>query len=80
VKPYHLLTPPDRRKPPQAYTARQLHEMLVADALAHIATPLEWAVRAYREIARQDRISQEAAYQRVRAEVKASGKYGMPVA
>jgi hypothetical protein len=54
--------------------------MLVADALGHIATPLMWAIKAYREIARQDRISQEDAYQRVRAEVKASGKYGMPLA
>lgn len=79
MKPYHLLTPPGQRKPPQTYTARQLHEMLVADALGHIATPLLWAVRAYREIARQDRISQEDAYQRVRQEVKASGRYGMPV-
>jgi hypothetical protein len=79
MKPAYLLTPPGQRKPPPTYTARQLHEMLVADALTHIATPLMWAVKAYREIARQERISQEDAYQRVRAEVKAGGRYGMPM-
>jgi hypothetical protein len=74
-----MTVPLEHRRPPQAYTAAELHDMLVADALSHIATPLPWAVAAYRRIAEARRITQDASYQEVLAAVLAGGGYGMPM-
>jgi hypothetical protein len=74
-----MTIPLAHRRPPQAYTAAELHDMLVSDALAHVATPLPWAVAAYRRIAEARRITQDAAHREVLVAVLAGGGYGMPM-
>ena len=74
-----MTIPPQYRKPPQAYTAQQLHDMLDADALAHVATPIEWCVPAYQRIAEQRKITPDAAYREVVAAMATAGGYGMPM-
>jgi len=71
---------PDGRRGVDAYTAQELHEFLVADAVKRHATWLPWAVAAYERIAQQRRIGAEAAYTAVVDEVEAlTGLRLMPV-
>jgi hypothetical protein len=74
-----VTVPLEHRRPPMAYSATELHDMLVADALAHIATPLRWAEAAYVRIAEGRRLTVDAAYREVLAAVVAGGGYGMPM-
>lgn len=53
----------------------ELHQTLVSDAVQGIETPLWWAVAAYRRIGRLDKISDDAAYLRVEAEVRSLGAF-----
>ncbi len=70
---------PEGRKPVGAYSARELHQALVADAVKLHATHLPWAIAAYARIGQVERCGAEEAYQRVRGEVKALTGRGMPV-
>lgn len=67
------------RNPVDAYTAAELHQFLVTDAVKLHATDLPWAVAAYTRIGEQDGCSAEEAYQRVTGEVRALTGRGMPV-
>ena len=71
---------PEGRRGVDAYTAQELHEFLVADAVKRHATYLPWAVAAYERIGEQRRIGAEAAYVVVVDEVEAlTGLRLMPV-
>lgn len=70
---------PEGRRPPDAYTAAELHQFLVADAVKLHATDLPWFVAACDRIGKQERIGAEGAYQRVVQEVRALTGRGMPV-
>lgn len=71
--------------PPGAYTAKELHQFLVIDAVNQHATDLRWFVLALRRIAEldfhghDDGTSVEAAYLRVEQEVITLTGHGMPV-
>lgn len=58
---------------PQDLTSKQLRHRLVSDAVDGYPTPLLWFVAACERIARLDRISIDAAYTAVRAEIAAKG-------
>lgn len=70
---------PEGRRPPHTYTARELHDFLVADAMRLHATHLPWAVMAYDVIASKQRITPDAAYQQVLHDVRARGGRGLPI-
>ena len=71
---------PEGRRGVDAYTAQELHEFLVADAVKRHPTTIEWAVAAYERIGQQRRIGAEAAYTAVVDEVEAlTGLRLMPV-
>lgn len=71
---------PEGREPVGAYTAKQLHEFLVADAVRSHATWLPWAVAAYSRIGEQTKQGAEAAYTAVLDEVETlTGLRRMPV-
>lgn len=70
---------PEGRKTVDAYTAAELHQYLVTDAVKLHATHLPWAVAAYTRIGQVDGCGAEEAYQRVRNEVKTLTGRGMPV-
>jgi hypothetical protein len=70
---------PEGRRGVEAYTAVQLHQFLVADAVKGHATFLPWAVAAYERIGSVEQIGAEAAYRRVLAEVESLTGRGMPV-
>lgn len=71
---------PDGRRPVTAYTAKQLHEILVADAVKRHPTDLVWAVEAYDRIGQQTGHGAEVAYMAVCDEVYAlTGSRLMPM-
>ena len=71
---------PEGRRGVDAYTAQELHEFLVADAVKRHATWLPWAVAAYERIGEQRKCGAEAAYVAVVDEVEAlTGLRLMPV-
>lgn len=71
---------PEGRKGVAAYTAKELHEFLVADAVKHHATFLPWAVEAYDRIGERTGKGGEAAYQAVLDEVEMlTGLRRMPI-
>lgn len=63
------------RRHPSKYRSSRLIDMLVADALDGVATPLPWAVAAYAEIGRQTGKGPEWAFTHVRDEVHALGGF-----
>lgn len=76
---------PEGRKDVEAYTAAELHEFLVADAVRRHATFLPWAVKAYERIGELRHggggEGAEVAYSAVLDEVEAlTGLRMMPVA
>lgn len=54
-------------------SAAELHRQLVSDAVGGVATPVWWFAAACERIGERDRIGAEAAYRRVREEVRALG-------
>lgn len=66
---------PEGRRAPQHYSAQQLHDFLVDDAIKGHATELRWATAAYQEIAKQRRQNPDQAFAAVRNEVIAAGKF-----
>ena len=68
------------RKGVDAYTAPELHCMLVADAVKGHATHLPWAVAAYSRIGERTKRGADAAYTEVLDEVEVlTGRRSMPV-
>ena len=64
----------------EASTADQLHRKLVNDACTGHATDLQFAILAYKKIARERRIPLDDAYKAVEAEVRQKrGGLGMPL-
>ncbi len=71
---------PEGRKGVAAYSAKELHEFLVADAVKRHPTYLPWAVEAYDRIGRQTGRGAEAAFQSVLDDVELlTGDRRMPV-
>jgi len=71
---------PEGRRGVDAYTAQELHEFLVADAVKRHATDLEWAVAAYGRIGKLRGNGSDNAYEDVLDEVEAlTGLRLMPV-
>lgn len=71
---------PEGRRGADAYTAAELHQFLVSDAVAFHATWLPWAVEAYERIGAQTGKGAEEAFTAVKAEVEAlTGLPLMPV-
>lgn len=71
---------PDRRQPVAAYTATELHRILVEDAVLSHATELRWAIAAYTRIGQLTRRGSEDAYLAVLDEVETlSGHRALPV-
>jgi hypothetical protein len=71
---------PEGRKGVDAYTARELHEFLVSDAVKNHATFLSWAVAAYERIgSAPGGKGADAAYAAVLAEVQQLTGRGLPV-
>lgn len=66
---------PEGRRAPQHYTPDELHRFLVDDAIKGHPTEIRWATAAYMRIAKQRRQHPDAAFEAVRAEVVASGKF-----
>lgn len=62
---------PEGRLPVEAYTASQLHQFLVEDAVKHHATYLPWAVNAYKRIGERSGKGAEQAFQDVLDAVEA---------
>ena len=56
-------------------SAKELHQQLVADAIAAVATPPFWFQNACIPIGEVDKIGTEAAFQRVRDEVASLGGF-----
>lgn len=70
---------PEGRKPVTAYSAGELHRMLVEDAVKSHATYLPWAISAYQRIGERGN-GPEAAFQAVLDEVETlTGLRRMPV-
>jgi hypothetical protein len=73
------IPPPDRRRPVDRYSADELHEILVHDAVHSRPTNLLWAVEAYERIGRERGNGPELAYVAVvDAKEAASGNRLMP--
>lgn len=71
---------PEGRKGVDAYSADELHRMLVSDAVKRHATSMPWAVAAYDRIGKLTRKGAEAAFQAVLDEVETlTGLRAMPV-
>lgn len=71
---------PEGRKGVDAYSAKELHEFLVSDAVKRHATFLPWAVAAYERIgSAPGGKGADAAYVAVLEEVKQLTGRGMPV-
>lgn len=72
---------PEGHRPVGDYDAKQLHGILVADAVKHHATHLPWAVAAYDRIGKLTGKGAEAAYTAVLDEVETlTGVRMLPVA
>lgn len=61
----------DGRLPVGSYTRKQLHQMLVEDAVKHHVTDLQWAVEAYLRIGRGTGKGSEQAIRDVLDDVEA---------
>lgn len=72
---------PEGYRPVGDYSAAELHEMLVADAVKRHATYLPWAVAAYDRIGKLTNHGAEQAFTDVLDEVESlTGLRAMPVA
>lgn len=71
---------PEGRKGVETYSEAELRQFLVADAVAHHATYLPWAVAAYERIGKLSGRGAEAAYQETLDEVESlTGVRALPV-
>lgn len=71
---------PEGRKGVEAYSADELHRMLVSDAVKRHATSMQWAIAAYDRIGKLTRKGAEAAFQAVLDEVESlTGVRAMPI-
>lgn len=56
----------DRYRAHRSYSAEQLRTILIDDAVARRATPLQWAMVAYDQIASADKVTAEVVFAQVR--------------
>lgn len=72
---------PEGRKGVERYSADELHQYLVSDAVKRHATYMPWAIAAYERIGELRKTGAEAAYQAVLDEVEVlTGLRRMPIA
>ena len=71
---------PEGRKGVEEYSAAELHQMLVSDAVKRHATSMQWAVAAYDRIGKLTKRGAEEAFQAVLDEVGAlTGLRALPI-
>lgn len=56
----------DRYRNHRAYSSAELRGILIDDAIARRATPIQWALDAYATIAQAEKVDQEVVFAQVR--------------